>query len=374
MKVVLVPSAVDLAGVSTHVLNLASLLHEERMLDLGVCPSDGWLPRTLGDRGLPHAIVPLSYRPTRFIASSLSLQRFLRSRRSADIVHVHGRFPMLLAATSFGHQPLRVAATVHQFDHPDRKGLLGWKSTLETSALRRARRICCVSEDLKVETLSRIGREHAGRVDVIPNWIEPLWHGRARPDPRPRPTRDGRPAVRICAVGRLSREKGFDVLVSSVGILTRQGYPVACDIFGEGPEEPALRRLAAAAGLSDHVHLEAPSGDVRLRLPEYDLLVIPSRSESFGIVALEAYDASIPVIASDVAGLRRTVLRGKTGLLFEPGNSTSLADAITRLARSESLARELVANATTYLELYLPNDRLREEYQDFYRKALLDKP
>jgi len=134
----------------------------------------------------------------------------------------------------------------------------------------------------------------------------------------------------------------------------------------------ALRKLAADAGLRDAVRFREPSGEVRRLLPTYDILVIPSRSESFGLVALEAYDASVPVIASDVPGLRKTVLDGKTGLLFESGSSTSLAAAVERLMQSEPLAGELIAGGKRYLQEYMPNDRLRSECREFYRKALLE--
>src|SRR2546429_4636406 len=100
MKVILFPSSGDLVGVSTHVLNLATLLDEAGLLDIVVCPADGWLPKTLGERRIPHIIVTMSYQPTAFIASSFSLLRFLQSRRYASIVHLHGRFPVLVSAVS----------------------------------------------------------------------------------------------------------------------------------------------------------------------------------------------------------------------------------------------------------------------------------
>ena len=75
MKVILFPSSGDLVGVSTHVLNLATLLDEAGLLDIVVCPADGWLPKTLGERRIPHIIVTMSYQPTAFIASSSARTR-----------------------------------------------------------------------------------------------------------------------------------------------------------------------------------------------------------------------------------------------------------------------------------------------------------
>ena len=100
MKILLFPSAVDLAGVSTHVFNLAKLLNEDGLLDAVICPDHGWLSERLEENRIPHVIVRLSYRPRAFLSSSLALLRFLQSRPSADIVHVHGRFPLFISALS----------------------------------------------------------------------------------------------------------------------------------------------------------------------------------------------------------------------------------------------------------------------------------
>src|SRR5256885_11928182 len=115
MKVLLFPSAVDLAGVSTHVFNLAKLLYEDALLDAVICPGKGWLPERLAETGIPHAIVNLSYRPGAFLSSSSSLSRFLKSRPSTNIIHLHGRFPLFVSALSLVQRPRLVfVTTVHQ--------------------------------------------------------------------------------------------------------------------------------------------------------------------------------------------------------------------------------------------------------------------
>jgi glycosyltransferase involved in cell wall biosynthesis len=178
--------------------------------------------------------------------------------------------------------------------------------------------------------------------------------------------------TRICGIGRLSHEKGFDILLKAISLLHEEGYTVKCDIYGDGPEKESLGRLADELGIARNIRLNKPSGDVRRLLRNYYVLVIPSRSESFGIVALEAYDASVPVIASDVAGLQSTVLRGQTGLLFEPGSPQSLAAALRRLIDSQALASELAANGREYLQRYLPSEGLNRKFVEFYAEAQLD--
>jgi glycosyltransferase involved in cell wall biosynthesis len=265
---------------------------------------------------------------------------------------------------------LTFVATVHQFGVTDLQSSDDWKQSLEAVMLCRMKRICCVSEDLRNEVLSRTGKRPT-EVEVIPNWIEPLWVGREILKTGPCTPRKSVECTRICGIGRLSYEKGFDILLRSIGLLAREGYTVECDLFGDGPEKEPLARLAGELGIARNVSFHKPSRDVRRVLPSYHALVIPSRSESFGIVALEAYDASVPVIASNVAGLRSTVVHGQTGFLFQPGSPQSLAAATKVLIGSEGLAKRLAANGRKYLEGYLPNEGLKRKYVGFYAAAQL---
>ena len=366
---VLIPASVDLVGVSRHVYSLAKLLWDRGLLDSVVCPEEGWLSQTLKEEGIPYFIVRISFRPRRYISSNLSLFRFLASRRSANVVHLHGRFPLLVSVTSLlACRHLTFVATVHRFTVADSEDRYSCKRSLETLMLCRMKRICCVSEDLRNEVLSRTGKRPS-EVGVIPNWIEPLWVGQELERSGLCQMRKRAGYTRICGIGRLSREKGFDILLKSIGILEKEGYAVKCDIFGDGPGKEPLARLADELGITKNICLNKTSRDVRRLLPNYDVLVIPSRSESFGIVALEAYDACVPVIASDVAGLRNTVLHAQTGLLFEPGSPQSLAAAVKMLIDSEALANELAANGREYLKGYLPSESLNWKYAEFYAEA-----
>src|SRR6266487_3715641 len=221
MKVILVPSSVDLVGVSVHVYNLAKLLSESGLLDVVLCPRDGWLPQKLADSRIPHVVIHLSHRSSNIVRASLSLWQFFRSRKAADVVHIHGRFPLFISALSFmGSTRLAFVATMHQFGESSLNGPLNWKLMLETFLLRRMKRICCVSQDLRNEVLSRV-RKKPSEVEVIPNWIEPFW---AEDEPERVglcQMRKSAGYTRICGIGYLSRVKGFDILLKSIGILEK---------------------------------------------------------------------------------------------------------------------------------------------------------
>ena len=140
------------------------------------------------------------------------------------------------------------------------------------------------------------------------------------------------PPIRLLAVGRLSREKGFDVAIAAVALLAAQGVDVYLRIVGEGPEGPGLDRAARAIP-GDRVHLIGPVSPAELAKAMRDChaVVVPSRHEGLGLVALEALARGRPVIASEVGGLVEVVAGPEDGILVAPDDPSALAAAIRQL-------------------------------------------
>lgn len=111
-----------------------------------------------------------------------------------------------------------------------------------------------------------------------------------------------------------------------------------------GPQGPAtlaeLDRVARDRGLRDAVRFlpARPQHELPGVYEALDVLLVPSRSESFGLVALEALATGVPVIASDVGGLRSVVFDGRTGWLVTPGDATEMKQRAARLVRDRALA------------------------------------
>jgi D-inositol-3-phosphate glycosyltransferase len=185
-----------------------------------------------------------------------------------------------------------------------------------------------------------------------------------RPGDRPaaRAARGVRPdAVVLLFVGRIQPLKAPDVLVRAAaellardpGLRDRLTVVICGGPSGSGLEQPtALVDLARALGVADVVRFEPP-GD-RAALVEWyraaDVVVVPSHSESFGLVAVEAQACGTPVVAADVGGLRTAVRSGQGGLLVPGHDPGHYADAIARIVGDPALRASLARGAVRHAQ------------------------
>jgi glycosyltransferase involved in cell wall biosynthesis len=163
----------------------------------------------------------------------------------------------------------------------------------------------------------------------------------------------------VVAVGRLSVEKGFDLLVEAVAQARANGVDVSANIVGEGPERDRLAAQAEGLGVAEWVRLVGPVPHERLGevFAPAHAAVAPSRREGLGLAALDALAAGRPVITARVGGLPEAVADGVDGVLVAPGDPAELADALGRLPlpppRGDLLAEHDPAAVTqAHLDLY----------------------
>ena len=162
----------------------------------------------------------------------------------------------------------------------------------------------------------------------------------------------------IVAVGRLSPQKGFDVLIESFAKVK----DVDCDlvILGEGELRSDLEAQAKRLGLSDRVHLPGFMKNPHSVMARAQLFVLSSRWEGFGLVIVEAMALGIPVVATDCSGApRELLLDGKLGHLVPPDDYDAMAVAITealtspRGTKEERMHRAADFSAPVIAEQYL---------------------
>jgi glycosyltransferase involved in cell wall biosynthesis len=151
----------------------------------------------------------------------------------------------------------------------------------------------------------------------------------------------GRP-VPIGFIGRLDPIKRIPDLLQAVRELNGR---VHLHVFGEGAERPRLESLIRELNLGSLVTLHGAVPNPQDALARIELLVLPSEAEGFGLVLIEAMAAGVPVVATNVPGIRDVVRHEETGLLVAPASPADLARAIDRILSDDSLRQRLVTAA-----------------------------
>jgi glycosyltransferase involved in cell wall biosynthesis len=220
-----------------------------------------------------------------------------------------------------------------------------WKvqlyEALDRACLRLMDRVVCVSEG-QAEKVRRAG-VRADRVVVIRNAVRAERFDRADPaDRRVLEAMFPRAPERIVgAAGRLSPEKGFDVLVEAAAIVARSDPGAGFIHFGDGPLRAAIRQRIDELGLEGRFILAGFRDDLDRFFPHWDLSVLPSFTEGLPTVVLESFAAGVPVVATAVGGTPEAVDDGVDGYLVPPGDPTALARRILEVLGAGDRRREM---------------------------------
>jgi glycosyltransferase involved in cell wall biosynthesis len=316
-----------------------------------------------GRLDVPHAFpvvedgVTYHYFPrqTRFYGVSWPLGRWLAGHvRDYDLVHVHALFSFAAVPAAYWAARAGVPYVVRPLGTLNRWGMehrRPWLKRLSFAIIERrilqgAARIHYTSEQEQIEAaelgLNRrqavvpLGIDLAPFAELPPRgWLRQRASGWA-----------GRPVALF--LSRLDPKKGLDLLLAAFALARAQRPDLALVIAGSGDAsfERGVRRDAARLGLGDSVYWAGfLSGKEKLAaLADADLFVLPSYSENFGVAAVEAMAARLPVVISDQVGIHREVAAARAGVVV-PCERELLADALLRVASDASLRAELGARA-----------------------------
>ncbi len=218
------------------------------------------------------------------------------------------------------------------------------------------------------------------RVEIVPPGVLHAFFS-------PGDSRGARRAVELPAgplllfVGRIQPLKGVDVAVRTLAELGRPDATLVIVGGASGVDGPAeierVRSLAVELEVADQVRFVEPQPHHTLAsyYRAADVCLVPSRSESFGLVALEAAACGIPVVASAVGGLLTLVQHGRTGYLVENRDPAEFASYVTRIIDDPGLATELAVGAVDLARRYTWSatvGRLRRLYVELSHRIPVD--
>ncbi|HZE74797.1 MAG TPA: glycosyltransferase [Gemmatimonadales bacterium] len=299
-------------------------------------------------------------------------RHYLRERRelrqafqasSPRIVHTHGYRPDVQGGAAARQLALAVVSTVHGFTGGDIRNR--FYERLQQRALRRFSAVVAVSRPL-VDRLVGAGVP-PNRIHLVPNAYR--WDTELLPRAAARAELGlsvGPADFVVGWVGRLSREKGPDVLVEALARLPDDRARAA--IIGDGPDRAALASRAAALGLADRIHWLGTVPRAARCFAAFDCLALSSRTEGTPIVLLEAMAVRLPIVASAVGGVPDVVSDGEA-LLVPAEDPGALALALGAVAADPSAAAARAVRAETRLRAERGLEGWLAAYDAVYRRV-----
>lgn len=277
----------------------------------------------------------------------------------ADIVVCHDYKANFFGLRALKHGSVRQVAHFRGVTTEDRKVKL--YNFINKHLLRRIPLVLTVSER-SGKFLQELGVPSAN-IRVVPNAIEnaklvPPEYNKQVPENRP---------VRIVAAGRLSMEKGYDVLLHAVANVHQTVPPFTIAIYGHGPEEGRLKRMTEELGITHCIEFRGFVDAILPILQESDWLILPSRSEGMPNILLEAWSQKLGALCTAVGGVPEMIEHRVSGLLSPPENPNVLGDQMRyalehprRMIEFGQRGYELVRDRYNYDK---QGDMLREIYR-----------
>ncbi len=370
--VLLLSENAGVGGIKSYVIQIAEGLRSFGIpVDIAaVWPKpDNWLGEQCAQRGFDWQVLAKRRTVSSLPANVLALAKKVRKRGYA-IVHTQGHYSGLVARAAYvlTGKPFRLVATLHGMAEDPRLGIqafywFDWRTFhLNHAAIAN-------SQDT-ANRLIRLGVRRPQPVVVHHGVVSHFEAERAANDEADvyRPRENVPPT--IVHVGRLSREKGADILIEAAHLLKLNGRAFRVTIVGDGPERANLEALVARYGLTADVQFVGWQVDVDPYYRLATLVVTPSRRESLGLTVLEGMLRGRPVIACRVEGVPEIVSNGETGILIGSENPQELAQAIERLLDDPMLCHKLSRAGRQYVLRQHTIEGMANQTVSVYRQAL----
>lgn len=313
---------------------------------------------------------------TRFYKVSFPLARWIRRHaREFDVVHAHALFSFApvaactIAASKGVPYVVRPLGVLNRYGMQERRPLLKRISTnlVERRVLRRAAAVHFTTPDEAAQAALIVPNVKS---IVIPHGIPALPD---EPDARTVEVPGDENGHRILFLGRLSPEKNLEALLDALTGVIQVVPELTLLVAGSGPAEyvAALRERARARDLEGHVAwLGHVQGDrKRSLLRAADVFVLPSHSENFGISAVEAMSAGLPVVLSEGVAIADSVVAAGAGVAVTP-TSPSIAGVLLDLIQDEAKRSEMARRARALARDTYSVDTMCESLVSLYRSIL----
>jgi N-acetyl-alpha-D-glucosaminyl L-malate synthase BshA len=289
-----------------------------------------------------------------------------------DLLHCHYAIPhsvsAFLAKSMLLPRRLRVVTTLHGTDitlvGSDRSYLPITRFSIEQSD-----GVTAVSRYLRDATHTIIGAKKD--IEVIYNFVNcDKYKPSVNPDLRKEFAPDGE-KILIHVSNFRPVKRPVDVV--KIFQIVQEQLPAVLLMVGDGPERGQAEWEARNCGIDQKIHFLGKQNNIEEWIGISDLLLLPSETESFGLVALEAMACEVPVVASRTGGLPEVITDGREGYLVDPGNIDEMAKRAISILIDESKRTEMGKRAREKAHANFCSEKIISMYEEYYQR-ILQKP
>lgn len=361
----LISRADVIGGAQIHVRDLSTALRARGVDVIVLAGGEGPLGEQLRARGIPFHCVANLHRAPGPVAAVKALRdiRGLLGELRPDLLSTHSTNAGLLGRIAAWSLGIPVLFTAHGWGFTDGRPLSQriafWLVERATAPLA-ARIITVCDSDLQAAVQTHLTRP--ARLVAIANAMPEVERSlRARPEKSP---------PKVVMVARLSIWKDHPTLLYALAELADLDWDL--ELVGDGPLREETESLAASLGLASRVRFAGYRDDVPARLADAQVFVLATKWEGFPRSILEAMRAGLPVIASEVGGVRESVRDGETGFVVPCGDVGALRDRLQLLLTSPGQRRSMGAAGRAWYEKRFSMERLLAETTAVYEAVLAD--
>lgn len=348
---------------------LLDRLDQSRFAPLLICPEPGPFVRKMKAKNIPTYVVHL--RPLFNPVGLLRLAHLLK-QKDVTILQTHGARANVYGcfAAWLAGVPCLVSTVHNSIRDYDVVSIQRYVyRTILRVLLPLADRIICVSEALRRDVIADCPAV-APRTTRVWNGIDPaLFSGPGNRDRIRREWRMGSGPI-LLTVARLTEQKGHRFLIEALPALLAEWPSLVCLFVGEGECRESLRELARKNGVEQSCRFVGSRDDLVDWYAAADVVVLPSLSEGFPFVLLEALAMSCPVVATAVNGVPEIIEEGTTGVLVPPRNARALETAIRNVLRDPAWAARMATAGQKIVATRLTAAKMVQDTVAVFEEAL----
>lgn len=300
----------------------------------------------------------------------------LLHRREFDLIHVHQALHPAFVSILMGKQVLRKPVIVKTAS----SGVTSDINQLKQYPLGNFQLRYLLRNMGYLVAVSRVGGKEFNDIGFPESQIEYIPNGVALPQ-------EGKTTYgkmkRVITAARLSREKGIDILIKAWANVVQQEKNLKLIIVGNGPLKGELKKLCMELGVAELVEFAGMVQNVKERLRDADLFVLPSRAEGLSNALLEAMSHGLPCIATNVGGNVELIgednhnkimpgefMTARNGLLVNPDDVEGISKAMVYLIRNRIEREEMGAQGRLYIGENYSIDLIADKYITLYQRML----